>query len=62
MSHYVDDLSCCVDQYRKYSFVNISAIEEDSCGNHYGACSGGAIAVPTVLTALLLMMMAAIVM
>ena len=62
VSRYVDDLSCCVDQYRKYSFVHISAIEEDSCGNHYGACSGGAIAVPTVLTALLLMVMTAIVM
>ena len=60
---YVNDLSCCANQYRSYSFYNISEMDlEDPCGNRYDTCSGGAIAVPTVLTALLLMVMAAIVM
>ena len=62
VSPFVDDLSCCINQYRSYSFVNISELEEDPCGNRYNTCSGGAIAVPTVLTALLLMVMAAIAM
>ena len=59
----VSGLSCCLDQYRSYSFINITELEMDNCGNTYNICSsGGAIAVPTVLTALLLMVMAAIVM
>ena len=64
LSGYVDDLSCCLDHYRShmYSFVNVTELEEEVCGNRYDTCSGSAIAVPTVLTALLLMMMAAIVM
>ena len=62
LSRYVGDLSCCFDQYRSYSFVNATDLEKDDCGNTYNTCSGGAIAVPTVLTALLLMVMAAIVM
>ena len=63
LSDYVDDLSCCYDQYRSYStsIVNVTALEDFGCGHDY-TCSGGAIAVPTVLTALLLMVMAAIVM
>ena len=63
LSRYVGDLSCCFDQYKSYSFFNITDVEKDDCGNTYNTCSsGGAIAVPTVLTALLLMVMAAIVM
>ena len=55
LSGYVDDFSCCLDQYRShmYSFVNVTELEEDVCGNRYDTCSGSAIAVPTVLTALL---------
>ena len=64
LSDFVDDFSCCVDQYRSYSSFNITESEKDMCGNRYDTCrdmSGGAIAVPTVLTALLLMALAAIV-
>ena len=67
LSRYVDDLSCCIDQYRRISFLYVVFPDldfQDECGNTYDTCStsGGAIAVPTVLTALLLMVMAAIVM
>ena len=62
----VNPLSCCVVQYYRFTFEDISDYENaDVCGNNYTTCSisnsGGAIAVPTVLTALLLMVMAAIV-
>ena len=63
VSRYVDDLSCCFDQYRSNGYINATELQEDGCGNRYDTCSdrsGSAIAVPTVLTALLLMVMAAI--
>ena len=66
LSRYVDDLSCCFDQYRGSVPDYYLAYDQDVCGNTYDTCStsGSAIAVPTILTALLvlLMVMAAIVM
>ena len=60
---YTNDISCCQMQYQRLpSFDDISIITTDVCRNTYDTCSGGAIAVPTVLTALLLMVMAAVVM
>ena len=69
---YINDISCCQMQYQRFpSNDDSSTITTDVCGNRYDTCngtcygdncSGSAIAVPTVLTALLLMVMAAIVM
>ena len=60
---YTNDISCCQMQYQRFpSYDDNSTITTDVCRNTYDTCSGGAIAVPTVLTALLLMVMAAIVM
>ena len=63
LDNYVNDISCCQMQYQRFPSItdDDSAITTDVCGNTYDTCSGGAIAVPTVLTALLLMVMAAIV-
>ena len=63
LGDYTNDVSCCQMQYQRFPFYNDSfTITTDVCSNSYDTCSGGAIAVPTVLTALLLMVMAAIVM
>ena len=58
-----NDFSCCADQYQHLS-SSVSIPTIDICGNSYGTCSnsGGATAVPTVLAALLLMVMAIFVM
>ena len=63
LDDFVDDISCCGAQYQRLSSVpDYAVITTDVCRNSYDTCSGGAIAVPTVLTALLLMVMAAIAM
>ena len=59
---FVNDISCCLTYISSSSIPDSAIITTDVCGNSYDTCSGGAIAVPTVLTALLLMVMAAIVM
>ena len=71
---FINDLTCCWIQSVHYNFSFLSSLSDssaDACVNRFDTCngtcygdncSGGAIAVPTVLTALLLMMMAAIVM
>ena len=43
LSRYIDDVSCCYDQYERYGFMNITKRETDECGNTYNTCSGGAI-------------------
>ena len=72
---FIEDLTCCAVQYREFDFFDdLDDPDNHACvdsfddtytcnGICYGEnCSGGAIAVPTILTALLLMVMAAIVM
>ena len=61
---FVNDISCCLTYISLSSIPDSAMITTDVCGNTYDTCStsGSAIAVPTVLTALLVMVMAAIVM
>ena len=65
LDRYFDDFSCCLAEYkRQFPTYAANFNDSDFCNNAYTACStsGSAIAVPTVLTALLLIVMAAIVM
>ena len=51
---------CCTAGWQSLSYSAVPVISTDVCGNTYDTCggtnnSGGAMAVPTVLTALVLM-------